>query len=426
MLESDKSYLAALHMLATVVALIWCVAAQGKRTYSLPYPLTPGAMALLSVVAGSIAAHLLDVRDYVSYLTLWTVQVAGMILGLASANALVRRAGVQQFVVRERRVALLAGLTMGLSILSAVVFFGLQGIPALGGDIEQGRVDAAASGTGYLRLMAYMAIPASTTLVAIRSRLGVPSALVAFLILIGLANRSPLLYLLCPLALGAWGYGLYRLSGPRVIAGGLALVLLVAGIGGYRVISQEAFYNYAEYSEDLASGNYAGVALTALTHYAGVVPSNAVLTKNLVDSGELDIKLGETYFTLFISALPGEQLSLDREIKELSGKDFIGGGTPPTLMGEGYANFWYFGTFFSSFFLITGLCYFAARLSAARTVPQVSARALAACVYGFFVCWTVMAQVAGLAGASTFPVAAFIFYMFMWRTCVRNLGEAPR
>lgn len=420
MFETDKPYLIALHLLVTVLAALLCFSVQGRRNYGLPYPLTPASIGIISIVVGSLAAHLLVGDDYLEYLFLWGLQVSGVLAGLIVAKQL--RPGGRPMWILPRRLSMLCWLTLAASVVSALVFFAIQGVPFLGGDVEQGRVDAAVSGTGYLRLMAYMSIPASSLLVALRRRFGWLSAGIAFLIIVGLANRSPLLYLICPIALAAWAYGLYKLTGMRVLAGGIALVLMVAAIGGYRVVSQEAFYDYAEYSEDLAAGNYVGVALTALTHYAGVVPSNAVLTKHLIDSGQMNLKLGETYFTLFISALPGEQLSLDREIKELSGKNFIGGGTPPTLMGEGYANFWYFGTFFSSFLLILALCAVAGRFSTAVKESDGDTKAVAACIYGFFVCWAIMAQVAGLAGASTFPVAAAIFYVFAWRACSRGMG----
>src|SRR5207244_4134209 len=101
----------------------------------------------------------------------------------------------------------------------------------------------------------------------------------------------------------------------HLIGGGALLLVGIAAIGTYRIISQAEFTKYSEYKGALATKNYPDVAWISVTHYARTVPANAVLTKQLVDEHLIPYQFGKTYFTLFLTALPGQQLSPDLMIK---------------------------------------------------------------------------------------------------------------
>lgn len=63
---------------------------------------------------------------------------------------------------------------------------------------------------------------------------------------------------------------------------------------------------------------------------------------------------------------------------------------------------------------------YAKRMQAAKARNEKDAAALAGCTYGFLACWTMLAQVAGLAGASTFPLAGFLIYTVIWKMFVKK------
>lgn len=408
--------------LATGLMLVVITASvQASKFETLPVLIRPASVVCAALIVGTWAASSLPDREYLEYLTLWVTQVFGAIVAMVLTQPSSGPGSPTVPKAVNRRGALkIAYAVIVASTLSALVFFAMQGIPVLGSDVEQGRVDAAAEGTGYLRLVAYLSIPASLALVALRARGGIMAVGLSTLIIIGMANRSPLLYLFAPLIFILFAQGRVRITSLRIVAAGAILATLIVSIGTFRVFSQEEFANYDEYRVDIAAGNYIGVAATSLEHYAKVVTENAVLTKSMVDSGTIETQFGTTYLTLFISALPGEQLSLDRQIKEASGKDFVGGGTPPTMMGEGYVNFGLPGTFLSAFFAVAILVYWGRRLDQSIQARNTHNPGLTAAIYGFFVTWVALAQVAGFAGASTFPLAGSIVLFFIWKVSIRN------
>lgn len=378
----------------------------------MPFVLSPGFLLCISTGVGSLSSYVLEPSDFSAYMVMWLLQVAGMLAGLAVTHVISQEnVGVEMLTLNRRRLLLFAIVLFGAGVLSAIAFFAMQGVPALQSDLEQARVDAATGGTGYFRLLAYMTIPASLILYSIRVRGWYFAVGCSLIILVGMANRSPLLYLFGPMIFVSVVVARRRVGSARIaiVAGLLAVLVVSAGV--YRIFSQSEFRLYAEYREDLYQGNVLGIAETSLTHYAEVVADNAILSKHLVDVGTLPMKFGTSYFTLFLTALPGEQLSLDREIKDVTNKSFIGGGTPPTLMGEGYINFGYPGIVIAGFVAAALL-----NLSYRRVVKifQNSDRdavGFAALVYGFFGTWITLAQVAGFAGASTFPMAMFLVYL---------------
>lgn len=400
-----------------VSALTILIAVLTDRPYrSLPALMRPALPVSLAAIISAVYASQLNSDDYNSYLAMWFVQIVGFIAAMLirvpeeDANR-----GIQS--ISQTKVVSGAKALMAIALFCFFVFIGLKGIPALGSDVEQGRVDAASSGTGYIRLMAYMSVPSALILVANKVRFSWIYVAVTALLVLAMGNRSPLLYLLVPLIF------LYPMRSTKATSS-LRLIILVSliaigvvGVGTYRVISQESFKSYSEYSNDLARGDYIAVAATTFEHYAGVVPENAVLAKKLVDQGKLDYQFGSTYLTLFVTALPGEQHSLDRTIKILSGREFVGGGTPPTLMGEGYINGGYAGTFLGSAIVMWFARWFASRTTERRW-EDIFTRRTRRIIYGYALTWAATGQVAGLTGASTVPLAGFLALIVLttWAT----------
>lgn len=376
-----------------------------RRFRELPALMRPALPVCIAAIISAVYATGLSDDDYASYTSIWALQMLGFVLAML-INPITTNNQLRSISITQSQIEKLAKILLALAVLCFLAFVGLKGIPALGNDVEQGRVDAASSGTGYIRLMAYMSVPSSLILVAVKARHRWIYVALTIVLILAMGNRSPLLYLLVPLI---FLYPLARGKKPSSIPliAAIALIAIgIVGVGTYRVVSQESFRSYSEYRVELAQGDYLGVALTTFEHYAGVVPDNAVLAKSLIDSGKLNYQYGSTYFTLFITALPGEQPSLDRTIKQLSNKNFVGGGTPPTLMGEGYINAGYLGTLLGSAFVMWISRFFAVRTC--RRYSDTATERILRVSYGYVLTWATTCQVAGLTGASTVPLAGFL------------------
>lgn len=389
-----------------ISAVAMIVAAQTDQSFrSLPVLMRPAVPVMIAAVISAVYANTLSSNDYSQYITIWTLQIAGFVVALFTPVP--ESATNHARLVDSPRLMTYAKALFILAILSFMAFIVLKGIPALGSDIEQGRVDAATSGTGYIRLMAYMSVPSALLLVALKARRYWIYVAVAAIVILAMGNRSPLLYLLVPLLFLYPMKSEKKVSSVPLIGFVVLIAIGIVGIGTYRVVSQDSFRSYSEYRIELAQGDYLGVAATTFEHYAGVVPANAVLAKSLIDQGKLDYQFGTTYLTLFVTALPGEQPSLDQTIKRLSNREFVGGGTPPTLMGEGYINGGYPGVILGSVMVM-----WLARVFAARTTTDTAAglhtRRLHRIIYGYMLTWAATCQVAGLTGASTVPLAGFL------------------
>jgi oligosaccharide repeat unit polymerase len=413
-----------LQVAVTLLLLIVGASLAFRRDTELPFLFRPTPAIAASVIVGSVSAPFLQSADHEQFMILWVCLVAGVILGalLTQSGGVFRG---RDFASIDRDALIRASVwVLIISAISAMGFFAWQGVPALAGNVEQSRVDAAVQGSGYLRLVAYLGIPAVHMLFAARHRLAVPGLILCLLIILGLANRSPLLYLFVPLLIIFSSQKRIRLNSARILGAVGVAVVLVLSIGTFRVFSQDEFARYDEYRVNIASENYVAVGATTFVQYAQVVADNAVLTKALVDEGAIPLKFGSTYATLFVSAFPGEQLSLDRLIKLESGASFVGGGTPPTLMGEGYVNFGIPGVVGIGVFVVLLLRYWLYRYKQSIDFGDPVLIAASAAVYGYMLCWVVGSPVAGLAGASTFPLAGALVLVLLRALATRYKPRA--
>jgi hypothetical protein len=412
--------------LPVVVALAASAAAVllvDRSATLLPVALRPAPVVFVSVAFGAVASSSLPSDDVTAYALLLGFELVGFALGILLLPD-ITTANIRPREVDAEKLVRWSKVIWAFALLGALGFFATHGIPALSGNVESGRVEQATSGSGYFRLVAYMAGPASLMILAADGRRSWKYVAGALVLIVALGDRSPLLYLLIPLGVTFSIAGRRQFGSIQILGVGLSVLAIIAALGAYRIVSQEDFRSYPEYRKDIAEKNYLGIAATSLTHYAEVVPANAVLTKRLVDKGLIHYQYGATYATLAISALPGRQLSPDLLIKEVTHKRFIGGGTPPTLSGEGYMNAGYIGVVISALVLMLLVRYWASALPRSlRGLASPSGR-VTSMVYGYGLAWVLGAQVAGLAGASSVPLAGFLLLVVLRHLCSEKTARA--
>ena len=427
-----KIALAAVQLISLLALFALAISQERKRRSGLPLILTPMIVIVSAVGISSVAALSMDDYQYVEYSKLWFFQILGFMLGLLFSNSVLGRPSLdgssptRQIVLSKTLMSQLAMCLFVAGILSAVAFFAWKGIPLLRGNVEQGRVDASSPGTGYLRLMAYLTIPPALLSFALTPRRAKFLIALSLTIVLFLADRSPLLYLFIPLVFVSISRKIKfkRPSSLKPIIMGILFMSVVVGVGTYRIFSQVEYLMFSEYSAAIQDKDVATIALLSFEHYANVVADNAVLTKSLIDNGTIDFKYGTSFLALFAPVLPGQHLTLDREIRLGSGKVFIGGGIPPTLMGEGYANFGYAGTVLECGFVVFLLEYWYRIVMSTHQSADRTLAAVVNAIYGYMVCWVCMSQVGGLEGASTFPFAGAVTLLIIWGLSAR--GEDSR
>jgi oligosaccharide repeat unit polymerase len=429
-----KIVLAAVQLVSLFGLFAIAVSQERKRRSGLPLILTPMIVIAVAVGVSSIAALSMDDYQYVEYSKLWFFQIFGLLLGMLFSNSVLGRSSPdrpspsRQIVLSKTLMKQLAMCLFVAGFLSAVAFFAWKGIPLLSGNVEQSRVDLASAGTGYFRLMAYLTIPAALLSFALTPKIARILIPISLIIILFLADRSPLLYLFIPLVFVSISRKIKfkRPSSLKPIIMGILFMSIVVGVGTYRAFTQSEFLLFPEYSAAIQSKDFGAIALFSFEHYANVVANNAVLTKSLIDSGTIDFKYGASYFSLFSPVLPGKHLTLDAEIKQASGKTFIGGGIPPTLMGEGYANFGYAGTIIECGFVVFLLEYWYGIVMSTYQSTDRTLSTVVNAIYGYMVCWGCMSQVAGLAGASVFPFAGAVTLLIIWGLSTRSeFNRAP-
>lgn len=398
-------------ILGTALSQAWYAVPRSKV---IPYWISPpvvifGAPALAAagfVVSGN-ASH----PQLTEYFSLVGPSALGLSMGALVAGIIpskVPRAG------RRSSPVPWVWFLVGLGVAATAIHILRVGSPLAASNVEIARAGA---GSGYLRVLGHSVLPAALIAFSYRTR---RRRLIALTALIGIAlfgNRSPLVYLLGALVVGSYlsdraasntssGGSPQRSSTrlSRLTTATMAVVILssvVLGGAVLRVVLTPDYRDYDEYAAPLREGDYVGIGLWSLRHYAFTVGQNAVLTKSLVDDDHLPQAYGASYLSGLLTAIPGEQLTLDRRIKDAAGADFIGGGIPPTLAGEGYVNFGFPGVFIGSF--LVGFIH----LRLARRVLKARSP-MDPYIYGYSVVYVCLSQVAGIAGASPLPLIVFL------------------
>lgn len=389
----------------------------------IPVIFRPAPIAFISLAGASVATTGMSDADFQSdYFPLWALQVVGFTIGLF----LIPKIGEHRVpnvdparLLSWSRVLFFGALAMG------ALYFATQGIPTLGGNLEQSRVDAAEGGSGYIRMFAFLMPTITLFIVAVRGKKAWPFVLVSLLFMVGVGNRIPVVYFLVPLLAMAAIVSARKIGSGKILAAGAILFILVGAAGAYRITTQPELRYDPKFRNALLTGNFTAVGVAAVQHYAEVIPENAVLTKKLVDGGAIEQQHGRTYVTLFASALPGKQLSPDMMVREASHKKFFGGGIPPTLAGEGYMNFGYLGVILNGAAVTLLLRFWSGRVKRSDRDGERTQLRINAVVYGYVMCWCVFAQTSGFAGSATVSLAGFLVLVGLRFISTRGAGSAP-
>lgn len=371
-----------------------------------PAPIIFGSLTIASVSAGALGTN-----QYEEYFVMWLLQALGMATGFFLAANLARSSAKAPRRVMVRRYWFTSRVFFCLFLLAALAYFATQGIPALQSDLEQARVDAAEGGPGFIRMFAFLLPTATAAAVAIKGwRKTWLLIAVTLIVMLGYGNRVPFIYFVFPLAV-MLAVTTRKLGSGRIIGVAASLLGLMGALAAWRVYNTEDMASSYQYRDAVASGDSLAIAWSAISHYTQVVPENAMLVKNVVDSGVMPLQFGSTYFTLFASILPGKQISPDMMLKELNGVQFLGGGIPPTLAGEGYMNFGYFGIFLNGLFAMLLLRYWASLVIRISKQGDASQRRVVGLIYGYALTWVCLAQISGFAGSATVSLAGFLLLL---------------
>jgi oligosaccharide repeat unit polymerase len=371
-----------------------------------PAPIVFGSLTIASVSAGALGAG-----QYEEYFVMWLLQALGMAAGFLLATNLTRSSAGAPRPVLIWRYWLSSRLFFCLFLLAAVTYFVTQGVPALQSDLEQARVDAAEGGSGFIRMFAFLLPTATAAAVGIRGwRKTWLLVAVTLIVMLGYGNRVPFIYFVFPLAV-MLAVTTKKLGSGRIIAVAVSLLGLMGALAAWRVYNTEDMASSYQYRDAVATGDSLAIAWSAISHYTQVVPENAMLVKNVIDSGAMPLQFGSTYFTLFASVLPGKQISPDMMLKELNGVQFLGGGIPPTLAGEGYMNFGYFGIFLNALFAMLLLRYWAAVVIKMSKEQGSDQSRVVGLIYGYVLTWVCLAQISGFAGSATVSLAGFLLLL---------------
>lgn len=304
-------------------------------------------------------------------------------------------------------------------------------IPLFMANLEQARVDASISGGAYLRIFTYFLIISSVIafynfLYAKQNQLksnyllSLAVFIIGIIALLLLGNRSPaftiiyssLLIYFIVMKNGVVSFKKFILLGLSV---SIVLLLFVGGIGSYRVMNTDEFLKYPEYKQFLEGSDYLGLSFFVFQHYLGIGFYNFSRVLQLFPDS-IDYKMGLSYFDPIMTVLPGTQYTLDMQIKQALGQTYLGGGTIPSVLGEAYANFGYFGCFVIPFLAAFLLSFLYQTYKEDRTNP---AKII---IYVFFLCYLSWNLISGYAATSIFPVIS-IFVYALYRMYIYSDGK---
>lgn len=293
-------------------------------------------------------------------------------------------------------------------------------LPIFLSDLEQSRVEASLTISGYVRILVYFFIPAgiisfNNYIESKKKKKSVISNLImwasSIVFLLSLGNRSPAFtIILISILTYIFTNNISKLSIRKIVKIGIPSIIVViafvGGIGAFRVINTPAMWNYVEYKPLLEQKNYFGLVMFSFFHYFSIGVNNFIDMLKVVPS-YLPFQFGKTYFSPILTILPGTQYTLDIQIKNALGQTYLGGGTIPSFLGEAYVNFGYFGTFFIpmfSLFLIERL----RRMF--LTKKSMGSRVIYIYIF-FYLCYS---QLAGIASTSIFPVIAIMIFVIYY------------
>ncbi len=398
------------------IALVALFMAVDTEARVIPRVLRPAPVFFASLTVASVSASALTADEYDQYFLLWSLQAGGAVAGFLLAPRLARVMKDTRGAVDVSRYVKFSTALFLLTAIAALMYFVTQGVPALQSDLEQARVDAAQGGSGYIRLLAFLLPTATAALVAARGNKAWPHVVLALVVMLGFGNRVPFIYFLFPLA-AMIAVTTRRLGSAKIVSIAALLFILMGSLAAWRVFNTADMAGSYQYRDAVARGDGLAVAGSALAHYSRVVPENAVMVKRFVDEGDLGWQYGSTYVTLFTSALPGKQTSPDMLLKELNGVDFIGGGIPPTLAGEGYMNFGYAGVFLNAMTAMLLIRYWASVVVSQSNAGRRADTRISGLVYGYALTWVCLAQISGFAGSATISLAGFLVLVGLrWST----------
>lgn len=303
-------------------------------------------------------------------------------------------------------------------------------IPLFMPNLEQSRVDANISGGSSLRILTYLLIVSSVIAFfnfyyskknkLTKNNISLLVSIIGVLSLLALGNRSPAFTIIysCAIIFFLLKYeGKLKIKTFLVtsIIVSIGILIFVGGIGSYRVINTSEFHNYPEYEVFLEESDYIGLSLFVFEHYLGISFFNFSRVIELFPN-VLDFKYGLSYIEPILTILPGTQYTLDMQIKHALGQTYLGGGTIPSVLGEAYANFGYFGCFIIPFLTTLLLSFLYKKYLEQKNNP---ARIL---IYVFFLCYFSWYLIAGYAATSIFPFISVCVY-FLYRIFLYSLGK---
>lgn len=396
-------------LIGVFLVVLW-LGADSNATV-IPTILRPAPIVFGSLTIASVSAGALSVDQYDEYFVLWLIQALGMAAGFLLAANLTRSSAKAPLPLSINRYWSSSRVVFVLFLLAALAYFATQGIPALQSDLEQARVDAAEGGPGFIRMFAFLLPTATAAAVAIKGwRKTWLLVAITLVIMLGYGNRVPFIYFVFPLAVMV-AVTTKKLGSGRIIAIAVSLLGLMGALAAWRVYNTEDMASSYQYRDAVANGDSLAIAWSAISHYTQVVPENAMLVKDVIDSGAMPLQFGSTYFTLFASVLPGKQISPDMMLKELNGVQFLGGGIPPTLAGEGYMNFGYFGVFLNALLAMLLLRYWASVVIRTSEIRSTNQARVVGLIYGYALTWVCLAQISGFAGSATVSLAGFLLLL---------------
>lgn len=306
-----------------------------------------------------------------------------------------------------------------IGILSYIFYIlKIGNLPIFMSDLEQARVDASIKGGAYLRILVYFLIVSSTIgfLNSYINKLfnnkhlkhSILRYILSIIMLFTLGNRSPIYNILFTSVLVFLfiKYGgklkFSKLINLSVVLA-VGIICFVGGIGTYRVLNTETFYSYPEFRGFINNRDYVGLSLFLFYHYLTIGFENFMQVLDVVPN-YLPYKYGLSYIEPLLTVLPGTQYTLDMQIKIALGQSYFGGGTIPSMLGEAFVNFGYFGWFFVPFismvFLRLVFYYFRNNSNDMFIII----------LYAYLLNYFSNSLLSGLASSSIFPYISLLVY----------------